>query len=230
MIVLLANRWNPAAEALRDRWTAHGVGLLTPADLSTHGWMQHLDDPHAGTAIVGGHPVPQSDLTAVLPLLPCVFEQELTSIVPEDRTYVAAEMTAFLLSWLTRLPCRVLNRPSPPCLAGPFWRPERWTHLAAQLGIPVRRLHRTCSPISGEPSTLPTSITVIGPETFGEAHPTLHRHALTLARSAQVDLLEVLFTTAQADALFLAANLFPSLESRPQADAVLTLLQAPPSA
>ncbi len=65
--------------------------------------------------------------------------------------YVSAEMTAFLLSWLSGLDCPILNRPTPNCLSGPGWRQEQWIHLAARLGIPVDPVQRYAK-LGEEPS------------------------------------------------------------------------------
>jgi len=101
------------------------------------GWRQSLGGVDGDAAVVEGKRVPQKEITGVLTRLPCVFEQELVDITPDDRRYVAAEMTAFLLFWLSRLKCPVLNRPTPTCLSGPYWRREKWIHVAARVGIPV---------------------------------------------------------------------------------------------
>ena len=230
MIVLVANCWSAGAEALARRWSAYDACILTPADLCASGWSQRLAEPGEGIAVIAGRCVPQREIGAVLSLMQCLYEEELTSVVPEDRAYVASEMTAFLLAWLTHVPCRVLNRPKPPGLCGPFWRPERWVRLAALAGIPVRSLRRTANPCDHgpvPPETLDSIavVTVIGLATFGKADVTLHRHARVLARSAGVDLLEVQFSGPGADALLLAAQAIPDLSSPELADATLALLR-----
>ena len=147
MLVILANCGNRSAELLAERWSHLGARLLTPSDLSLEGWRvaYGTDDRRLdrwSTAVVGGEVVPTDQITGVLTRLPAVFEHELMTVVPEDRAYVAAEMTAFLLAWLTQLPCPVLNRPTATGLSGPNWRRERWVAVAAQLGIPARSVRR----------------------------------------------------------------------------------------
>jgi len=238
MILILASQWDPAAKALAARWADCGAELLTPRDLSLAGWRQSSAAPGGAIAILDGRPVPQREITSVLTRLPCVDPRELLHILPEDRDYIAAEMTAFLLFWLSRLTCPVLNAPVAPCLSGPFWRQEKWVHLASQAGIRARPVHRTVprtaqrnvaahTPLAEDSSeTSPTSITVVGHRTFGDADPGLRRTALRIAALAQVDLLAVNFSSPERDAQFLAANIFPDLTDIPLSDAVLQRLGA----
>ena len=81
-------------------------------------------------------------LHGMLCLLPAVHPGELPHIEAGDREYVAAEMTAFLIAWLTSLPCPVLGRPTPLSLTGPHLRQEQWLHEAVRAGLPVRPLVR----------------------------------------------------------------------------------------
>ncbi len=78
MIVILAHCWDQIPKALASRWGADDVGILTAQDLSVAGWRQHLNETSGRTAVVGQKLVPQNEIDAVLTLLPCVFEQELS--------------------------------------------------------------------------------------------------------------------------------------------------------
>jgi hypothetical protein len=140
VLVVLASQWDQQAAALVRDWT--GARLLTPADLSLRGWVYQAAQPHRTSFVAGGEQVPVAELRGVFTRLPQVMPNELIRIVPADRSYVAAEMQAFLLAWLKALPCPVVNRPSPQCLAGPAWGPERWIHEAAKLDIPVVEIER----------------------------------------------------------------------------------------
>src|SRR5229473_654434 len=124
MLVVLAHRYDQEARELVSRWSASGACLLTSADLSCKGWRHSSEESAASTALVSGRVVHVDQISGVLTLLPGVFEEELVDIVPSDRSYVAAEMTAFLLCWLSTLQCPVLNRPTPTCLSGLYWRQE----------------------------------------------------------------------------------------------------------
>ncbi len=52
-----------------------------------------------------------------------------------ERGYATAELHAFMLSWLTALPCPVRNRPTPECLAGPVPNPLRVVAAALSSGL-----------------------------------------------------------------------------------------------
>jgi hypothetical protein len=252
MILLLANRWDESAKALARRWSGHGAVLLTADDLSRPGWVHRLPisrsktNVYSDTLVAARCYIPERDLTAVLTLTPRLIEQELFTVTPADRTYVAAEINAFLLAWLSSLrsQCPVVNRPTATSLAGPYWRRERWIHAAAECEIPIRPVRRFSSfnpppaPAGLSPEAteeIPTTaviLTVIGDHVLPESgkpesHPALHRHAIALARVAKVDLLAARFSSSDADACFLDADPFPNLSEDAHADAVLLLLQKP---
>src|SRR5262245_2467532 len=156
--MIVASRSDEAARILTHRWRALGAVLVTSSDLSAVGWRDHVGRHAGATAGIDGRVVSTDDITGVLTRLAAVEERELTHIVPDDRAYVAQEMTAFLVSWLSGLSCPMLNRPTPGCLAGPPWRRERWIHEAARLHIPVIPVRRGVSPglsAAPEPSSVP---------------------------------------------------------------------------
>jgi hypothetical protein len=202
---------------------------LTAQDLSVAGWSQRLSLTDGGTAVAERKLVPQKEITGVLTLSPCVFEDELVDIVPEDRRYVAAEMTAFLLFWLSRLRCPVLNRPTATSLSGPYWRREKWVRVAAQAGIPVQPVRRHAAPpgssVEEEALQDHTTVTVIGNRVFGEAEPDLQRQAQCLASLAGVELLAVHFSRAEHGARFVSADAFPNLSEDRLSEAVLEYLR-----
>lgn len=173
--------------------------------------------------------MPVDEITAVFTRLPCVFDQELIDIVPGDRAYVAAEMTAFLLSWLSRLTCPVLNRPTPTCLSGPYWRQERWVYAAAQIGIPVQPVQRRAVLPHDHPAEPPddgsVTVIVVGKQCLGEVDKTLATQARRLADVAQTDLLAVRFSSAESGATFISADAWPDALAEGATDAILAYLQ-----
>jgi len=229
MLVIFTNRHDPAARALISRWSPHDATLLTSRDLSAAGWRHFLNAGGSSTAVIGGRVVPCEEIAGVLVRWPCVYERELSHIVPEDRAYMASEMTAFLIAWLTRLSCPVLNRPTPTSLLGPSWRPEEWVHAAARAGIPVRPIHRRVllsarpepsAPAS--PSEPPScAVTVVGDRWFGPVDPALAARARRLADIARVDLLTAYFDAPDPGALLIGVDLWPDLSRDEVADAVL---------
>jgi hypothetical protein len=228
MLVVVANRRDPEAVALVRRWGAHDAHLLSCVDLSIRGWRHYLDDPAASTAVIDSQVVEFDKIAGVLTLLPCVTVDQLIHIVPADRTYVAAEMMAFLVSWLSELTCPVLNRPTPGCLMGPAWPRERWVHVGVEIGIPVRPLHRRVS-LTADPSECiertAATVTVVGERCFGDTADVLTKHAQRLASVAEVELLAVHFDRPEADGRLLGADLRPDICSPEIADAILVALE-----
>jgi hypothetical protein len=197
VLVIVASRHDGVARRLADHWAAHEALLLTCEDLSIAGWRHPVGAAGRSTAVVGGRVVAVEEITGVLTRRPYVAEHELEHIVPADRTYVASEMTAFLLSWLSSLECPVLNQPTPSGLSGPNWWPEQWTYAAARFGLPVRPVRRRAVPHddardAADPS--PLSVTVVGERCLGPVHPELADQARRFARAVGVDLLALRFS------------------------------------
>lgn len=230
MLVILARQQDQAARALAARWRNYDTHLLTSVNLSAAGWRHHLPLSHASKAVIGGRLVGTGEIAGVLTRLPCVDENELHHIIPEDRAYVSAEMTAFLVSWLSDLTCPVLNRPSPTCLTGPNWRPERWVHAAAQLGIPVCPVRRdaTGSPRAWKEVPRPPllTVTVVGDRWFGRIDHALGVQAQRLAKAAGVDLLAVHFESTESGCALVGVDLQPDTSSPEVADAIREYLTA----
>jgi hypothetical protein len=231
MIVILASRWDSTANAMAASWAHRSAGVLTPQDLCAAGWVQHLgaagSDPiPPNMAVVQRRVIAQQEITGVLTRLPCVTDGEIVEIAAHDRVYAAAEMTSFLMFWLSQLQCPVLNPPTPMCLSGPYWRAEQWTHIAARAGIPVQATCRDTHPAwRPDPSSAPlTSVTVVGRRIFGEADSDLLDNTRHLAELANVPLLTVRFSGAERGAAFVGADTFPPLDDGDLRDAVLDYL------
>ena len=229
MIVIFASRHDADAISLVARWSTHNASLLTSDDLSVAGWRHYLGaQENLSTAVVGGRTVAVAEIKGVLVRWPGVFEQELAHIGEADRGYVAGEMTALMVAWLSSLECPVVNRPTPVNLSGPHWRLEQWTHAAARLGIPVRPARRHIALGSAEradePSPNQATVTVVGKRCFGEVDEELSGQARRLAEAAGVALLDVSFSGPEAGSFFTGAHLVPAISSDEIADSVLALL------
>lgn len=143
MILIIASRFDAGAAALARRWHRHDACVLTCEMLSQRGWVFIPGDPDEGRVVLAsGRTVDVRDISGAVTLLPYVGEAELPQIAKKDRPYVAAEMMAFLVAFLTALPCAVLNRPTPVCLTGPYLRPEGWLRAAAREGLRIRGVTR----------------------------------------------------------------------------------------
>ncbi|BFU92805.1 MAG: hypothetical protein NTAFB01_39920 [Nitrospira sp.] len=229
MVLVVANAGDAVASAFVRRYARQGVRLLRPSDLSRLGWRYEIGD-HAGPsqAVVAGRACPEGRLAGVITRLVSVTPADLPHIKPADRAYVAQEMQAFLLAWLHRLPCPVLNRPTPVCLAGDWWSPQTWIHRACRLGIPVTRSEwrvvrglrtKAIQPVTGESSTV--SITVVGSQVIGNVTPCVAQYARRLAQAAELELVTVRFSSSNNDARFLDASLWTNLADRTIAAAVM---------
>lgn len=190
------------------------------------GWCYHTADIDSCIAIVDGQRLASHDIRGVLTRMHCVMEDDLGHIIQADRAYVAAEMSAFLLAWLTSLKCPVLNRPTPTSLLGPYLRYEKWILTAAKLGIPVAasRRHALLSNQPIIPERDGVTITVVGQKHFGEVDPILARQARSLADAAGVDLLSVRFSGHEPGSLFMGASFVMSTVPENIADAILEYL------
>jgi hypothetical protein len=220
MLVILASRYDRAAQTLRQQWSDRAVGLLTCADLSVSGWQYQPTHLSASTAVVEGKVIPMSEISGVMSRLSAVLPHEIPHIVEGDRLYVAAEMTAFLSAWLTALPCPVLNRPAATYLLGPTWRSPQWMQAAARLGIPVpaiatQQTLRLETPVQKNADLEGVTVTVVGDRVLGEVDSTLVQQAQQLAAAAGVSLATFHFSGAMAGATFLGAELWIDLSAPP---------------
>lgn len=228
--VVLASRYDSAARRFVRRYASRGACLLTPDDLSRTGWHHRLGHPDSSTAVIAGRMVAARDIAGVVIRLPYVAQQDLARIDPADRAYVASEMNAFLLSWLLELGCPLLNRPTPQCLAGPYWHHEKWVQTAHRLGIsvlPVRR-HIRLPNGTAEDAESPregVTVTIVGQRHVGTAEPVLIDQARSLARAAGVELLAVRFSRPGVGARFVEASLWPDIGNRAMGDAILESLR-----
>jgi hypothetical protein len=222
MILVVASRVDPRARRLIRELPKDSTALLTCLDLSSPGWRVSSTAADSSVCVADGLLLEEREIDGVLTLLPCVFEQELAHIRPPERRYVAAEMTAFLTFWLSRLRCPKLNPPSAGCLSGPGWRPERWVAAAAEAGLPVKPVRRGTR-LSGPPggAQCKAAVTVVGEHYLGDERPELRSRARTLASAAGLELLGVEFEEEEGgEYLFSAASTFPDLSGDGAADAI----------
>jgi len=212
MILVIASQFDAGAVAF-VKSLGSSAALLIPQDLSTRGWRLDTGHPSSSTAIASGQVIAAASITGVLTLLPRINEYELGHIVEEDRRYVAAEMAAFLLAWLTMLSpsALVMNRPQPSSLVGPAWSPLRWRHEAVRAGFRLSTVQH--------PSL---RLTLVRGRCFGHAAATSIEAARHLAARADVDLLSLHLDSESA---FVAASLRPPLHHAGVASAIQNLLQ-----
>jgi hypothetical protein len=181
-IVVVANRFDAIARQLVARWAQQDALVLTCEDLSTAGWRYTCGGATdeattlvGGRAVISGRALAVAEIVGVYTRTPSIFPQELTQIVPADREYIAAEMTAFLTWWLNALPGVVVSRPTATSLAGPGWRPEQWIWAAARAGLPIVPIH---SRVAFSPDTPITPSAALAPHV--QPPPHISHFTLTL--------------------------------------------------
>jgi hypothetical protein len=116
----------------------------------------------------------------------------LERLAPTDREYVGEELTAAIASWLSALPCPVLNRPTPALTCGIWRAPAQWRWLAGQVGLPALPWRLASwdepePPIVGERAVA----LVVGGEVVGPVPPGHAAGYLALAQAAATPLLGV---------------------------------------
>jgi hypothetical protein len=223
MIAVVASSYDRHALRIVENWGFDCAMILSAEDLCRPGWLLRVPLGPSGTAVIGGRTVRAEQIHGILTLRPCVFPEELQDIQSVHRKYVAAELNAFLLTWLTAQTCTVINRPTPCCLSGPGWGPEQWARAAAQMGIPaqIRRQVPNAEAIPIAQEAL--EVVAIGENCFGFVDSILRERTLKLAKAASVDLLSVRFTADEGR--FLSANVWPSLSDPAVLDAVRRRLE-----
>lgn len=228
---MIAPRWDAAARELVAKWGSRSARLLTAADLTSPGWRVHTDDPMGSTAVVQGEIVPAAEISGVFTRLPAITDRELPMLAAEDRAYAAAEMTAFLVYWLSSLTCPVLNAPRVPSLCGPGWRSEQWTMAASRLGLRVEPRQRRIPPFGTETPDSQhrtvdrVEVTVVGDRSVG-ADGDLARQARLLAGVAGVEMLVASFSVRGPEARFVDAHCWVDVRDGEVAEAILAYLSA----
>jgi hypothetical protein len=171
------------------------------------------------------------EIDAVLIRRLAVVGSDLPQIAPSDRGYVAAEMNAFLVYWLTALDRPILNHPTPRSLCGPGWYPEHWMQCAASAGLRVKAMKRAIKLRSVENPSWPkpegpyVELTIVGENWFGDVDSALARKALTVAKMAGVQLVKFSFDGSGSDATFLAADVCPPIDDEYIEQAVLAYFE-----
>jgi hypothetical protein len=207
VLAVLASAHDPAARSLVRDWSSADAVLVSAEDLTSPGWVFQMGDAARGSLVAGGQRVPVRSLRAVVTRRPAVVAEELPWIDPADRAYVAAELNAFLVAWLSALACPVVNRPSGVSLSGPGWGPAHWERAGLSWAADFSH-----------------TVVVCGSACFGARGESEAADALALARRAGVELLEVRFSD---DGVPSGASELPALDSNEVRQALLDLVLRP---
>jgi len=218
MIVVVASAYDTRALRIVNHWGSQNAAILSAEDLCKPGWVLQVPRNHGMTAVVGGKTIPSAEIRGILTLRPCIFAEELQNIAPVHRAYVASELNAFVLAWLSAQSCPVLNPPTASSLAGPNWRPAQWALTAARLGIPIQIPPRAPGDGSPPDNCEGLEVTTVAERSFGCDDAVLIERTAKLAQAAGVDLLSTRFSAAGG--AFLSASAWPSLTDPAILDAV----------
>lgn len=163
-ILLLARDRDPAVALLR-RLAPDRVRHVRPVDLSRPGWRYVGGRPDLAVAVAEETCIPAARVAAVISRLHWLGEWDFPHVHAADRSYAAAESSAFLLAWLAQFRRVRVNPPSPTCLCGPALSHLEWAAVAARAGLsvrPSRSAHRLgATPLGTVPGGPMAEVTVI---------------------------------------------------------------------
>ncbi|HET9141630.1 hypothetical protein [Actinophytocola sp.] len=219
MWLILAHANDLPARTLAHRWAGRAV-LRTPAELCRDRWTLELDPEGTVRTSTTGEPA------AVVSRLGVVTAADLPGVHPDDRSYAAAELTAFLMAWLDACPAPVLNRPTAGSLNGPPWHAEQWAAAAESVGLrpaPIRR--RVGGPSRPEPlwhSMIYAN--VVGDWCLRDVHPAVGERLCALGRLAGTPLLGAAVSGPGRDARVRDICAWPDLGVPAVADALAKTL------
>ena len=222
MLIVVGGARDAQIDRLIRRLGPDRAVRMDVTDLSATGWRLGTDDRGDGVVVAGGRPLPVAQVSGVLVRRLAIYPQELTHVHEDDRAYVAAELTAMLMWWLTVLEVPVLNRPARGVLCGPFGRPEPWLALGAQLSLAVVSEIRTRD-LRPAPAPPHWTVSLVGDAAIGAAPRNVIAAARRLARGAGATVLQAGF---DAEGRLTAADSFPPLDE-PVIDAVAARVWKP---
>lgn len=136
MLVVVTSSADPDLALFKCR---PNVAIVVPAHMSQAGWSYEVGSGAQARLVTSKGTIAAADVSGVLTRTQRAWPAELQHINPEDREYVAAEMTAFLAALLNEMPCPLFNRPVANSLWGPPWTAEHWWRAATAEGFSVCR-------------------------------------------------------------------------------------------
>jgi hypothetical protein len=183
VIVIIGSRHDSVAQSIVA--TLPAAALCSAEDLTRPGWVWSVESPEPNRWVVDGKVIDDHDVTGVLVRRTYVYPEEFVGTHPDDREYLAAESTAFLIFVLSRTAARVVNPVADGALGEDVIRPERWMVAATELGVDVAPLRLKATGAIQAP-TMTTTVEVVGGETFGDAPPRVCAAASQLAEALGV--------------------------------------------
>lgn len=166
MIVVVGSRHDSVATDLVASWPR--AALCSAEDFVSPGWVWPYSQPASRTWIVNTKQVRDADVTGIFIRRPTIYAEELATTHPADRAFLSSEVHAFLTFVLATTSARVVNPVSDGAFGEEALRPERWTAVASEMGIPVRPLRVTSEP-QRRTRYRTYGVEVVGGEVFGDA-------------------------------------------------------------
>ncbi len=218
MIVFLCSpgdvsaRWF-VAELVRQ----HGVAaqIITPQELVYAPDMQHrLDGAEAFSSVtLKSHgTLDSASITGVVNRLEYLPDAHLANVTATDRAYMQQELLAIWSSWISALPCPVINRPTAISMSGPMFHPAIWQHNAAAAGLPsAHMIYDADLPDPMPPPPVQSAIVCQGQCHSTSVSPDLFGACCDLADYVGLDMLEVLFGHGPDGMVFSYASPIPDL-------------------
>ena len=234
MLAILASCCDDLAKDLVAQWSSLDAILLTPASLSQFGWRCDWDGDRS-YLVINKEIICSTQLSGVLVLLPWVWPDELTHISASERTYVAAEMTAFLSGWLSSLKCPVINQPTANCLIGPQWRLHHWLQAANKAGLDIVPKRHKVTPGGNELISISSvnelvTVTVVGDACLGVLEDLSIAHSITqIARIAGVTALSAYLGRIDGKLKFCGGSLLPPIDIPEAAMAMYSYFEKGPA-
>ena len=195
----------------------HGLAaqIITPQELVYAPDMEHrLNGTHTFSSVkLASHGrLDSRSITGVVNRLEFLPDAHLARVNATDRAYSQQELLAIWSSWISALPCPVINRPTAICVTGPLFHPAIWQHHAAAAGLPTApMLYDVDLPDPVAPAPM-HSVIVCKDQCHGASLPPgLFGACCDLARLAGLDMLEVMFGQGPSGAVFSHASPIPDL-------------------
>ena len=180
MIAVVGSRHDTVATSIVE--ALPGAALCSADDLTRPGWVWPVASSERARWVVDGATVPDEDISGVLVRRTYVYPEELVTTHRDDREYLAAEATAFLIFVLSRTGATVVNEVADGALGDDAIRPERWMRVAGERGVKVSPLRLRPGQRLRRPASTAT-VEVVGRESFGGAAPRLRKAATELAEA-----------------------------------------------
>lgn len=157
------------------------VELVTSEELAYSRFWEHrvgVSSASVRLTLPDGRTICSSRISGVLNRLLSAPQELVNYARPIDRDYASQELSSFYLSWLSALPGKVINRPTPQGFCGRWRHTSEWALLAQRAGLSAPPFRQTThdEPEQGYRSMAPQgvpveSVVVLGGDVFGAALP-----------------------------------------------------------